>query len=489
MTRLSDLTAAIQDADRRGKYDELQTLRRLREQEVKKLESQNAAETRQNQRAASEPSEQELKILGSVASTIDKNSSSDEEANQIYQQALPNLQKTFSHISFPNQISKEYLQSIATSAGLPTGPTRVDEKNKQLEAIRAHNSAQEANQAQAREQGAAIDAGVYQGAAQDQSTPSEQIPTSDDIEILENQLDYLARLDTKEAKAKQVELGLKLAEMRNRAKRNPYTAKLMEQAAQERAQRPAGPAGDVLQPAPAATEAQQQIQEGLRKSDIDITSEEQKQLSGIDDTLAAVTNFESILNSSNVTGPGADLVDTVTRGKAAANRLTRTNIFELTPEQQKNLEVSDVLNSLTLDFVKTRLEATKGSVSDKEMSLFLNSVPNIRNTVSGNKTILRFMKAALVRSKTRAEFNRAYLEKNNTRSGLNEAWTKFKNENPILSVSLTTNDGTPISQEDIDETIRKNSDINSIYDIADKLDVRLESKVNEDALSNFQGYL
>ena len=53
----------------------------------------------------------------------------------------------------------------------------------------------------------------------------------------------------------------------------------------------------------------------------------------------------------------------------------------------------DQIRSFTQDFVKTRLEATKGAISDKEFTTFIASVPNLLKTPGGYLTLLNQMES------------------------------------------------------------------------------------------------
>lgn len=55
---------------------------------------------------------------------------------------------------------------------------------------------------------------------------------------------------------------------------------------------------------------------------------------------------------------------------------------------------SDLINVFTQDFVKERMEATKGAISDKEMNMFLASVPNLLQTTEGYRKVLDYMEKA-----------------------------------------------------------------------------------------------
>jgi len=55
---------------------------------------------------------------------------------------------------------------------------------------------------------------------------------------------------------------------------------------------------------------------------------------------------------------------------------------------------ADLINVFTQDFVRTRMDATKGAISDTEMKTFLASVPNLLQTPEGYKKVLDYMEKA-----------------------------------------------------------------------------------------------
>jgi len=76
------------------------------------------------------------------------------------------------------------------------------------------------------------------------------------------------------------------------------------------------------------------------------------------------------------------------------------DVFGVSPTdavyKQMTQQVSnaDLINVFTQDFVRTRMDATKGAISDREMEAFLASVPNLLQTPEGYKKVLDYLEKA-----------------------------------------------------------------------------------------------
>ena len=62
----------------------------------------------------------------------------------------------------------------------------------------------------------------------------------------------------------------------------------------------------------------------------------------------------------------------------------------------------DLINTFTQEFVRTRMDATKGAISDREMKAFVASVPNLLQTPEGYKKVLDYMEKANILTVIRA---------------------------------------------------------------------------------------
>lgn len=99
-------------------------------------------------------------------------------------------------------------------------------------------------------------------------------------------------------------------------------------------------------------------------------------------------------------------------------------------------------NVLTQEFVKARLAATKGAISNREFETFIASVPSLVQTADGYKEILKFMdrtaKLSLVKAAEYRNLRAGLAEKDGTKlsdiNNFENNWNKFSGQFPILEM-------------------------------------------------------
>lgn len=138
-----------------------------------------------------------------------------------------------------------------------------------------------------------------------------------------------------------------------------------------------------------------EVIEGLSKSLVDDVVQNIAEGKQAQETLLFVNEARAALDSGGeqaLTGIAAEGVDTARR--AGLFFLRSLGVSEDDPiyrEMNDTATGATRLRTLTQDFVKERLAATKGAISDKEFETFIGSVPNLLQTVDGYKQVLGFM--------------------------------------------------------------------------------------------------
>jgi hypothetical protein len=89
------------------------------------------------------------------------------------------------------------------------------------------------------------------------------------------------------------------------------------------------------------------------------------------------------------------------------------------------------------DFVRPRMEATKGAISDREYTSFLASVPGLLSTPEGYKAVLDFMERASTAAVLKGDSIESALGTETPRASAKAArdqWTKFSSDFPLGSI-------------------------------------------------------
>ena len=101
----------------------------------------------------------------------------------------------------------------------------------------------------------------------------------------------------------------------------------------------------------------------------------------------------------------------------------------------KETSAANLYDTFTQLFVKERMEATKGAITEREFSTFIASVPNLLQTPEGYRKVLSTME----RANTAAVLKAQHIEKNmdsqeSVRSAKNQ-WSSFTRQFPLGSLS------------------------------------------------------
>jgi len=135
-----------------------------------------------------------------------------------------------------------------------------------------------------------------------------------------------------------------------------------------------------------------------------------------------------------VFGAGANTLDAIRRGTQTTMRLL--GVPETDPvfsKIAKSTESTDIINAFTQDFVRSRLAATKGAISNKEFETFIASVPNLLSTPGGYQKLLTYMEAANTRQILRtASLNKAGTSAEKIQQAKTK-WTSFTRDFPATS--------------------------------------------------------
>tara|TARA_R110001599_G_scaffold23262_2_gene85609 strand:+ start:625 stop:2064 length:1440 start_codon:yes stop_codon:yes gene_type:complete len=164
----------------------------------------------------------------------------------------------------------------------------------------------------------------------------------------------------------------------------------------------------------------------------------------LEDGAAAETNLGTISEAKLVLNePGNDVLgfgaETVKDIKSAT--LSLMGAFGVTEDDPLYKELNeataaaDLYNMFTQQFVKVRMEATKGAITEREFATFIASVPNLLQTAEGYKQVLLTME----RANTAAVLKAKHVENNmGSQVSIKEArneWTAFSNKFPLGSLS------------------------------------------------------
>ncbi len=109
--------------------------------------------------------------------------------------------------------------------------------------------------------------------------------------------------------------------------------------------------------------------------------------------LGSLNRAMSILESGKLeTGKLADL-------KTEGLKLLKAVGVDLPQETLDSISSAEEFRARTIDQVLEKIQQTKGAISERENEMFQNASANLRNTVEGNKAIIRFAIAQAERDK------------------------------------------------------------------------------------------
>lgn len=133
-------------------------------------------------------------------------------------------------------------------------------------------------------------------------------------------------------------------------------------------------------------------------------------------------------------GAGANEINSARKGTQRVMQLLGVPETDSTYREIANAtSATDVVNAFTQDFVRTRLEATKGAISDMEFRTFIASVPNLLSSPEGYQQLLNFMEAANTRTVLRgAALSKAGADSQKIQTVKNK-WSAFTRDFPATS--------------------------------------------------------
>jgi hypothetical protein len=197
---------------------------------------------------------------------------------------------------------------------------------------------------------------------------------------------------------------------------------------------------EVLGPKSETLAAQQSIL-GPRESETFFTKLQEGDASQVENgrtaqqTLPAITQArELITDTPEVFGAGATALNDMRRGYLTLfNVMGVSNNDPVYSKLANQTSAADLSKTLTQEFVRPRMEATKGAISDKEFATFIESVPNLLQTPEGYGRVLDYMENALNAQIVYAEnLELAYEDQEGkTPSEFKRSWNKFSSELPL----------------------------------------------------------
>lgn len=156
----------------------------------------------------------------------------------------------------------------------------------------------------------------------------------------------------------------------------------------------------------------------------ELSKDDAETLKGLSDEAATASQLESLGNqlsivSENVgyTGPGGGIYGAV------------DNLVGVLPGDEGS---RGAFQSLAMEAQLSFTEKTKGAITDREMGMFRQAVPNLSQTPEANKDIAAVMQAGARRVQTRATFFENWARKHGSLEGAQEVWNEYMRDNPII---------------------------------------------------------
>ena len=156
-------------------------------------------------------------------------------------------------------------------------------------------------------------------------------------------------------------------------------------------------------------------------------------------TLGTISEARIVLaENPEVLGIGGDVADTAR--KSLSRLMSGLGVDSSDPLFKQITEQSsaaDMYRAFQQDFVRPRMEATKGAISDREYTSFLASVPGLLSTPQGYEAVLDFMERAATAAVLKADSIESAIESDTPKASAKAArdqWTKFSSEFPLGSI-------------------------------------------------------
>lgn len=158
----------------------------------------------------------------------------------------------------------------------------------------------------------------------------------------------------------------------------------------------------------------------------------------------AENNLGSISEAKLVLAePGNDILgfgaENITEAKSAVlslmGALGVSENDSLYQKLSQETAAANLYNMFTQEFVKVRMEATKGAITEREFSTFIASVPNLLQTAEGYKRVLTTMERANTAAVLKAKHVENNMGTQQSAKNARDQWSSFSNKFPLGSLS------------------------------------------------------
>jgi len=95
----------------------------------------------------------------------------------------------------------------------------------------------------------------------------------------------------------------------------------------------------------------------------------------------------------------------------------------------------DMVNVFTQNFVRPRMEATKGAITEREFDIFMASVPNLLQTEGGYKQVLRYMERAATAQILLSNHLSENMQSGKKARAARRQWDSFSRQFPTVGLS------------------------------------------------------
>lgn len=223
-------------------------------------------------------------------------------------------------------------------------------------------------------------------------------------------------------------------------KGSPYPIKLgtnkpVTATALEGLQKKAGkPAVSVDLGAKTESAYQQELAKGVAKQDIQILANG----ASAETNLSTIAEARLVLEEpgNDITGFGAE---NITQAKSAMlslmGALGVSEDDSLYQKLSKETSAANLYNTFTQLFVKERMEATKGAITEREFNTFIASVPNLLQTTEGYKKVLETMERANTAAVLKAQHIENNMQTQESVKNAKNQWSAFTRQFPLGSLS------------------------------------------------------
>jgi hypothetical protein len=176
---------------------------------------------------------------------------------------------------------------------------------------------------------------------------------------------------------------------------------------------------------------------GLAKQDLDFIARGETALTTLDNIAEARLIFSKV-DAKDVLGFAAKEANTVKRaflGLAGALGVSEDSALYQSLAAQTT--AADLVTTFTQDFVRPRMEATKGSITEREFETFMASVPNLLQTEGGYKAVLGMLEKAATAHILRSSYLQENMQTGAAAQAARDKWSDFSRQFPKSSISNT----------------------------------------------------